>query len=50
MTFEDCTKKFRECSACSIKPLSGDTVGKVIDMIARLENLSDATEIIKLLG
>lgn len=50
MTFEDCTKKFRECAACSIKPLSEDKVEKVIDMIDRLEKLDDATEIIRLLG
>jgi len=50
MTFEDCTVKFRECAACSIKPLSADTVDKVIEMVGRLEKLSDATEIIRLLG
>ncbi len=50
MAFEDCTVKFRECAACSIKPLPTDTVDKVIEMVSRLEKLSDATEIIRLLG
>ncbi len=50
MTFEDCTVKFRECTACSIKPLPADTVERVIDMIARLNELDDATDIIRLLG
>jgi 2-methylcitrate dehydratase PrpD len=50
MTFEDCTKKFRGCAACSIKPLSTDKVEKVIEMISQLEKLDDATEIIRLLG
>ena len=50
MTFEDCTKKFRECAAFAIKPLPADTVDKVITMIARLEELDDATEIVRLLG
>ena len=50
MNFEDCTKKFRECAAFAIKPLSKDTIDKTIDMIARLEKLDDATEIIRLLG
>ena len=50
MNFEDCTNKFRECAAFAIKPLSTDTVGKAIDMTARLEKLDDATEIIRLLG
>jgi 2-methylcitrate dehydratase PrpD len=50
MTFEDCTKKFRECAACSMKPLPADTVDKVIEMVGKLEKLDDATEIIRLLG
>jgi len=50
MNFEDCTKKFRECAAFAIKPLPADTVDKAIDMIARLEELDDATEIVRLLG
>jgi 2-methylcitrate dehydratase PrpD len=50
MTFADVTKKFRECAACSIKPLKKETVEKVIEMVARLEKLTDATEIIRLLG
>jgi hypothetical protein len=50
MTFADCAAKFRECTPCSVKPLSSDKVEKVIDMISKLENLSDATEIIRLVG
>ena len=50
MTFEDCTKKFRECAACSIKPLPADKVDKVIEMVSQLGKLDDATEIIKILG
>jgi 2-methylcitrate dehydratase PrpD len=46
MTFADCARKFRECSAFSIKPLSGDTVDKAIERISHLERLEDATEII----
>jgi 2-methylcitrate dehydratase PrpD len=50
MSFEDVTKKFRECAPCSIKPLGKDKTEKVIDMVGRLENLDDATKIIRLLG
>jgi len=50
MNFEDVTKKFRECAACSIKPLTTATVDKVIGMVGRLEKLNDATEIIRMLG
>jgi hypothetical protein len=44
------TRKFRECAPCSIKPLSKETTEKIIDMAGRLEQLGDATEIIRLLG
>ena len=50
MTFEDCTKKFRECATCSVKPLPTGTVDKVIEMVGQLEKLDDATEIIRILG
>ena len=50
MTFEDVTKKFRECAACALKPLPAAKVEKVIDLVSRLEKLTDATEIIRLVG
>jgi 2-methylcitrate dehydratase PrpD len=49
MNFEDCAKKFRECSAYYKQPLSSDKVEEVIEQIGRLEQLPDATQIIKLL-
>jgi 2-methylcitrate dehydratase PrpD len=49
MTFDDCAVKFRECAPCSIKPPPADTVENVIEKVARLETLDDATEIIKML-
>jgi 2-methylcitrate dehydratase PrpD len=50
MTFEDCVAKFRECSAYSLKSVSGETVDKVIELVKQLERLDDATEIIRRLG
>jgi 2-methylcitrate dehydratase PrpD len=50
LTFEDSVAKFRECAACSIKPLAGAKVDKVIGLVRKLERLDDATEIIRLLG
>jgi 2-methylcitrate dehydratase PrpD len=49
MTLKDITKKFRECVVGSISPMTKETVDKVIEMVGRLEKLSDATEIIRLL-
>jgi 2-methylcitrate dehydratase PrpD len=50
MTFADCAAKFRECAASAIKPVSADTVEKVIDLVTHLEKLEDATQIIRLLA
>ncbi len=49
MTFNDITKKFRECAAGSRKPLPKETIDKVIAMVGRLEKLDDAATIIRLL-
>jgi 2-methylcitrate dehydratase PrpD len=49
MTFKDIEKKFRDCAAASLKPLSRQTIDKVIEMVGRLEKMDDATEIIRLL-
>jgi len=50
MTFEDIVRKFRECAVCAKKPLSSAKVEKVINLVSCLETLSDATEIIRLVG
>lgn len=50
MTFEDCAAKFRECAACSIKPLPVDKAEKVVELVGQLERLDDATEIIQMLA
>jgi 2-methylcitrate dehydratase PrpD len=50
MTFNDCARKFRECSAYSIKPLSENVQDRVIELVKKLEQLEDATEIIRMVG
>jgi 2-methylcitrate dehydratase PrpD len=49
MTFDDCARKFRECAASSIKPLSKAAIEKVIDKISHLEDIDNVSEIISLL-
>jgi 2-methylcitrate dehydratase PrpD len=49
MTFSDIADKFRECAGGARKPIPLETVGKVILGVANLEELADATEIIRLL-
>lgn len=46
MTFDDCAKKFRECSRFSARPLSDGRVEEVIETIARLAHLKEVTDII----
>ena len=49
MDFNDVTRKFRECAASSLKPLSAATIDKVIDLVGRLDTLDDAAAVIGLL-
>jgi 2-methylcitrate dehydratase PrpD len=49
MAFADCVNKFRECYPASVKPLSPDAAEKIIEMIRHLEDVKDATEIVRIL-
>ncbi len=46
MTFEDCTRKFRDCA----KQLGSKKIDNLIDLIANLEKLKDVREIFALLN
>jgi len=50
MTFNDITAKFREGAAAARKPVSKKSVDQVIKLVANLESLADAAEIIRLLA
>ena len=50
MTADDIARKFRECAPYSVKPIPDDTTEKVIENVRQLDQLDDATEIIRLLG
>ena len=50
MTFSDCVKKFKECYPYSIQPISATTADNIIELTRYLEQLEDATQIVKLLG
>jgi hypothetical protein len=41
--------KFRDCVSFSAKPIPESNVEQAIDMIRRLDDISDATEILRLL-
>lgn len=50
MSLEEIARKFRECAPSAVKPLKKTAIEKVIKLVERLEELDDATEIIKLVG
>ena len=48
-TFEECVEKFRGCVEFSSRPMPKENADKVIDMVSKLEEESDITNLIKLL-
>jgi 2-methylcitrate dehydratase PrpD len=50
MTFYDCVTKFKECARSAAHPLTVQQIEKTVEMTAGLDDLADATEIIKLVG
>lgn len=50
LSTEDICEKFRDCCKHSKKPLSDETVEKVIDMCLNLEEVDNVADIIKLLS
>lgn len=50
MSFDDCADKLRECNDFAVKPLPGNQVEKIIDMIRHMEDISNVGEITKAVG
>lgn len=50
MTFKDLAVKFNECSASFLRTISAEQADKMVKLIGQLEQLEDATEIIRLVG
>jgi 2-methylcitrate dehydratase PrpD len=50
VSYEDCAAKFRDCASYSIKPVSGETIERIIDTVSRLEEVKDISQIIRLLN
>jgi hypothetical protein len=49
MLFDDCVKKFRDCSSYAAGRLSNHKIVKAIALVSQLEQLEDVGEIMKLL-
>ena len=49
MNWEECEDKLRKCAPFSVRPLTGQAVDQIVDKVRALEDISDVTEIIRLL-
>ena len=49
MSFDDCARKFRDCSSHLVSKLSHKQIERVIELIGQLEQVKDVREVIKLL-
>lgn len=49
MSFDDCARKFRDCSSYPTKRLPEQRIEKIIELVGHLEELKDVGEIMKLL-
>jgi 2-methylcitrate dehydratase PrpD len=47
MSFDDCAKKFRDCSSYPVRKLSKGRIERVIELIGQLERISNVGEIMK---
>lgn len=50
MTWDDVCAKFRECVSASVSPLADEKIARAQDLARNLENLSDATELVRCLA
>jgi 2-methylcitrate dehydratase PrpD len=50
MSFDDCAKKFRDCSSYPVRKLPKKRIEKAIELIGQLEKVSDVGEIMKVLS
>jgi 2-methylcitrate dehydratase PrpD len=50
MSFDDCARKFRDCSSYPVKKLPKKRVERLIEVIGQLEQVKDVGEIMKLLS
>ncbi len=50
LSFEECAEKLRKCAHFSVRPPSDKTTDKIIERIARLEDLEDVSSLIADLG
>jgi 2-methylcitrate dehydratase PrpD len=50
LPFSAYERKFRDCAAYSLKPLSGENTDRVVELLGRLEDVADIRELVELLG
>ena len=50
LTWDDLSRKFVDCAGAAVTPPAGERIEEVVRMARHLEDLDDATELIRLLG
>lgn len=47
MTWEEIRAKFVECAAAAVRPVSGETANKAVDLAQRLDQLADVSDLLQ---
>ncbi len=50
LSFDDCVRKFFDCAAHAPRQIPEDSLNRVVEMVGRLEEVDEATEIIRLVS
>ena len=50
LSIDDLIAKFRDCARYSAKPMTRGKIDRVIDLVNRLEDVADVSQVIQLLG
>jgi hypothetical protein len=50
MTFADISEKFRHCCQYSVKPIPRKNQGEAIQLVKKLEEVDDVSQIVRLLA
>jgi 2-methylcitrate dehydratase PrpD len=50
LSMDDLIIKFRDCASYSVRPISAENIEKIIELVTRLEDVSDVNQVIQLVS
>jgi hypothetical protein len=50
MSMDAICEKFRDCASHAARPMRKDNLEKIIQLVSRLETVSDVKQVVRLLG